>query len=178
MSGPKRTEMTIAVIGLIGVLATAVLSNFDKLFLGKEEFVASYSGYSPTNDFATEFRYYFDVSGARKTTETALRAVLNDIGNRYKSEYPENAGRIDTLMDAFRGEVPDFVDRLIRESIPIYERYFSVEDLHQLNKFYSTAPMQSLVKKTPFIVEDETRLGAQLGAELADRVNFKLQSSY
>jgi hypothetical protein len=71
----KRTDVIVAIIGLVGVLATAVFSNWSKLFPDQGVVTASYSGYKPTNDFETDFRYYVDVSSLRRTMEARADSV-------------------------------------------------------------------------------------------------------
>ena len=65
----KRGEIIIAIIGLVGVLVTGILSNWDKVFPKQNLVQATYSGYRPTGNFETELRYYFDVSGTRQALD-------------------------------------------------------------------------------------------------------------
>ena len=61
----KGNEVLIAIIGLIGNLVTAGLSNWDKIFPENNVIEAQHSGYRPTDNYETELRHYFNVSGTR-----------------------------------------------------------------------------------------------------------------
>ena len=81
----RKTEIVIAVIGLIGVIATGVLSNWEKIFAKGEVLTATYEGYSPTGNFETEFRYFFEVSGNRAMSEQLQEQIDEKHGELFKT---------------------------------------------------------------------------------------------
>src|SRR5215475_10793484 len=113
----KRSEVLIAVIGLVGVLATGVLSNWDKLFPKHDVVAATYSGYRPTGDFETEFRYYFDVSGSRLAIESMQRQFLQQMKTNLISQNPSDAEEIGKAFDIIASEGLT-VDDVIKAILP------------------------------------------------------------
>lgn len=65
----RKYEIIIAIIGLVEVITAGLISNWDKIFAGGQISQRPDSGYRPTNNFETDLRYYFEVSGTRAAIE-------------------------------------------------------------------------------------------------------------
>ena len=170
----KRNEVIIAIIGLVGVLVTGVLSNWDKLFPKDNLVQATYSGYRPTGNFETELRYYFEVSGVR----TMLEAMQEQLTQRTKadlvSKFPERARTINTVFDAVTKEAIR-LEEVIQELLPVYQKHFSLNEIQELNKFYSTEVMQGMVKKMPLVTQDAAPLQVKLMNAYLQRFEERLK---
>jgi hypothetical protein len=173
MARSKKNEITIAVIGLLGVLATATFSNWDKLFPRKGEIRASYSGYRATGDFETELRHYFDVSGTRKTVESMQKQLANNFRLTLKSKYPKDAEKIDAAMNVALEEAIS-IDEIIRKLLPVYRNHFTIPELQELNKFYSTEIMQNMVRKMPLLAQEAAPIQVEMLQEMEKRLFDKL----
>jgi hypothetical protein len=177
----KRSEIIIAIIGLVGVLATGFLSNLDKIFPKRNIVQATYSGYHPTGNFETEFRYYFEVSGLRQTLESMQQEILQNAKNAQMtalSENPSHAYEITRSLaelDAIQKEAIK-PDEIIQEAIPIYQKYFSVNEIQELNKFYSTDVMQGMVKKMPSLAHDLAPIQMKLIKDYFERLDARLSA--
>ena len=107
----------------------------------------------PTEDFATEFRTFVELSGTSDLLRDMHRTALEQV-----ERLPEN------FRDLALREVPT-PDDIVELMVPIYQRYFSLEDLQQLNMLYSGAFMREVVTKQrqlqqevlPLIVEEQQR---------------------
>ncbi len=172
-SKSKKNEITIAVIGLLGVLVTAVFSNWDKIFPNPNEVRANYSGYRATGVFETELRYLFEVSGQRIMIENLQQQAVIALRNNLIREHPENVKEINLIMDASLEEAPT-VDDIIRKLLPIYGNYFTIEELQELNKFYSTEIMQNMIIKTPALMQEFAPLQLELIQDHQVRIADKL----
>lgn len=170
----KRGEVIVAVIGLIGVLATGVLSNWDKLFHPQTVVEAKATGYAPTGDFATELRYYFDVSGTRQMMETMQRQLLLNTKADLLSKYPGEAQQIASVFNAAEREAPS-VDDVIREMMPVYQKHYSLAEIQELNKFYSTAVMRNMVNKAPQVAQDAAPIQMKIMNEYLERLDNHLK---
>lgn len=149
----KRGEIIIAIIGMVGVVLTGVLSNWDKLFPKQNVVQATYSGYRPTGSFETEFRYYFDVSGTRQGLESMQKQLLLNAKNAALAQNPGDAKEIERVFQVIEKESIK-LDDVIREVLPVYQKHFTLAELQELNKFYSTEVMQGMVKKIPLVTQD------------------------
>jgi hypothetical protein len=170
----RRGEVVIALIGLAGVLTTGVLSNWDKLFPRQNVVQATYSGYRPTGSFETEFRYYFDVSGTRQAIESMQRQLLLNAKNAALAQEPAKAKKIDEMFAVIDKESIK-IDDVIREVLPIYQKHFTLAEIQELNKFYSTEVMQTMVKKMPLITQDAAPIQIKMMQDYMQRVGARLR---
>ncbi len=172
----KRGEIVIAIFGLVGVLVTGTLSNWDKLFPKQNLVQATYSGYRPTGNFETELRYYFDVSGTRQTIESMQRQLLLAAKADLLLKNPNNAAAITNMLDAVEKEAIK-LDDVIREILPIYQKHFTLAEIQELNKFYSTEVMQGMVKKMPLLTQDAAPVQMTLMNDYFKRLNARLREA-
>jgi hypothetical protein len=59
---------------------------------------------------------------------------------------------------------------LLDKMIPIYDKYFTLEELKETNKFYSSPVGQGLVTKLPIIMQESSSVGKEWGAESIERL--------
>jgi hypothetical protein len=153
-SKPRRTrEIIVAIIGLSGVLVVGILSNLDKILPGRGKVEATYSGYQPTGDFETELRYFFDVSGTRKSTQLMSDNLFKNVRAQLIAQDPKNAERIDKIMDMAKKDAIKF-DDIFDVILPVHKKYFTTSGIQELNKFYSTRPMRDMIEKMPEVQEE------------------------
>jgi hypothetical protein len=166
-------EIIVAVIGLIGVLATALLSNWDKLF--RKVVQAQYSGYTPTKDFETELRVFFEISGSRKLLEAEQEQLLQNIRASLLVEHPGDAEKINKHIDAVRDEAIKY-EEVVKTFLPVYRKYYDIGDIQELNKFYSTDIMQNMAAKGPLIAQDLAPVQNKMFGDYMKRLNKRLNA--
>jgi Uncharacterized protein conserved in bacteria (DUF2059) len=172
----KRGEVIIAIIGMVGVVLTGVFSNWDKLFPPQNVVQATYSGYRPTGNFETEFRYFFDVSGSRQALEHMQKQVLLNSKNAALSQDPGSAKEIERAFEVIEKESIK-LDDVMREVLPIYQKHFTLAELQELNKFYSTEVMQGMTKKLPLVTQDAAPVQVRMMNDYLERVFARLQEA-
>lgn len=172
-NGSRRGEVVVAIIGLIGVLLTGVLSNWDKLFTDHDSIQVRYAGYRPTGNFETELRYFFEVSGTRAQIDLLDRQQLQHTEQFLLSKFPERSDEIRRTANAMRQEVVRY-DDAFREFLPIYQKHFTIDEIQELNKFYSSDLMQGMLKKMPLVAIDAAAVNERLMAEYVRRVEARL----
>lgn len=146
-----RPEYVVAAIGLFGGISTAVLSNWDKLT--GTTVTAEYSGYRPTGDIETELRYLLEVNGTRTMVNEMNNQVFANARTLFTQEIPDDPQRVNRLVDILKRNSFGF-DDAVSDLIPIWKRHFTLDQIQQLNKFYSTPEMQTLVKIQPAILKE------------------------
>lgn len=166
----KYIPVLVALITLLGMILGAIISNWDKLFLKPNEGLvqARYQGYKPTGDFETEFRYYMEVSGARKSTNAMKQEIIDRYKAKLKATSPEDIQRMETYIEFFEKFLDP--DKMVKEMIPLFRRYFTIEELQELNKFYSTDIMQKMVNKLPYMAHDQLDFIEKSGKEANDQL--------
>ena len=179
MPSSTKNQITIALIGLIGVLLTAVISNVDKLsivFSGKSTLVTGYSGYKPSGDFATEFKYLFNITGLETTLDSMEQQWISSSRMQDLTQHPEDKDQINAIYDAVSKEMPT-VGEIEERFLPIYQKYYTVKEIQELNKFFSTETMQDYVKKAPLVMQDATPIMLQMQSEIANRIAARLRNN-
>jgi len=176
MKQSRRGEIIIAIIGLVGVFVTATFSNWEKLFPKQDIVQATYSGYRPTGNFETEVRYYFDVFGTRQTIESMQRQLLINARVDLLSKDPNNAEEITKMFYAIEKEAIT-VDDVIREVLPVYQKHFTLAEIQELNKFYSTEVMQGMVKKMPLVTQDAAPIQMKMLNDYYERLDARIRET-
>jgi hypothetical protein len=141
---------------------------------------ATYQGYEPTGDPETELRYYFEITGERKQFDSDLRQLLDVMRTNMINQHPEDAKEINEGMNIAWEARPKFQDT-VELVVPIYMKYYTLAELQELNKFYSTATMQQMVKKDPLIQQEMGPVVQKLMVDMQQKmsaiINAKESSS-
>jgi len=167
-------EVIVAIVGVVGVIVTAVLSNWDKMFPDKNKITAKVKGYTPTGNYETELRTFFNVSGTRAVIENMTFQLLQQMMLQTIQQYPEDAEEI-TMIFRTIAEESVTLDDVIRKLLPIYQKYYSIENLQELNRFYSTEIMQQMVKHCQAMAVESAPLQLELINENQEKIFFLIE---
>jgi uncharacterized protein len=85
---------------------------------------------------------------------TNFRASMKDVP----------AGYWDSFSKKFSSA--DFLERIV----PLYDKYYSLEDLRAVNEFYSSKAGQRILKTLPQIMQESMAIGEAWGKEIGERV--------
>ena len=155
------------------MIATGALSNWDKLFPRANVVQATYSGYRPTGSIDTEIRYFLEVSGQRQMYDATQQQVLQKVREELLLKYPEDAAATTEELAILEKEAISF-DEAVKAILPVYRKHFTLAELQELNKFYSTDAMQAMVKKTPFVAQDLAPVQLKMMSDFLARVEARL----
>lgn len=139
----NRNEIIIALIGLAGVIFTAVISNTDKLF-GDDSDVRDVA-ISESNDIEVQIRYFIQVSGLRNSLETMKRIRIEKL----KEQHQTTDEVIQCVLD---NQIQN--EQLIEVMVKVFRSHVTLDELKELNRFYSSETMKSYVKASPLITRD------------------------
>lgn len=173
---PRKNEIIIAIIGLTGVLTTSLFSNWDKIYPPKNIVTSSYSGYAPTGDPQVELRYFMEITGMRSTVSGMQTEILRPIKNQIKESYKDKPEISADLLRIIDEEVEPQYDQIINAYIPLASKYFSVEELQELNKFYSTPTMREMTRKTPLLNKEFMPIAMMIAKKSEERVEQKVEA--
>jgi hypothetical protein len=176
-SHSRSTEITIAVIGLAGALATAGFSNWDKMFPGRGVVTASYQGYQPTGNFETELRYFLEVTGARKQVEEDWKNDGTEFKSAILAKHPEISAEqlkqfnkdFDEGFEAAKKAMPTF-DEQVAIILPVYSKYYSVAEIQKLIKLHSTEEMLNMSNRQNSINKELGPIWEKKMADALDKV--------
>jgi hypothetical protein len=151
VSSKKYETVIIAIIGLVGVLFTAVASNWDKLFY--HTVTATYTGYQPTGNIETEIRYLLEVNGTRAGLKEMQDGMIESAKAQLVAADPTHPEKTQKLLDFLRKNTPSYEDTL-GILIPLWEKHFNLEEVQELNRFFSTPQMQQMVSAQPQVIRE------------------------
>jgi uncharacterized protein len=106
-----------------------------------------------------EIRRMLQLTGMEKMMEqmksqmiTALRAQLNSVPDEFWT-------RFEKKMD---------INELVEKIVPLYDKYYSIEDIRAVNAFYSSEVGQRVIATLPKITKESTALGMEWGKRIGE----------
>ena len=114
-----------------------------------------------------EIRRMIDLSGVKRTMGVATSRMLQSVELRYPSVPKEVWARMASEMNT---------DDLINRLVPVYDHFYTLEDLRAINAFYSSPSGQHLVSVQPELTAAAMQTGEQWGREVAARVMSEIQA--
>jgi hypothetical protein len=157
----RRNEIIIAVIGLIGVVFTAVISNWDKMASAAS--IPSNSAVM-SNDINVQLRYFIEISGFR----ASLEALERQRAERYKVEYKADNDTVNCMLD-----MSIQTNQLVDIAVNALKNHFTLEEIKELNRINSSPAMANFAAKQPAVSLDLIK-GLEDAMERAHRRNLAL----
>ena len=122
------------------------------------------TGISPEKEAA--IRKLFEASGIRESMQQMLGGSIETVRPTMKrmlppGEYQEKL--IDLFFERFSQKMK--VDDLLELVIPIYDKYFSIEDIEGLTKFYETPAGKKALSKLTQVMMECQAAGAKFGEQ-------------
>lgn len=112
----------------------------------------------PTSVQETEkvnnIRQLLDLTGAKNISQQIMLQTLDVL----KSQYPQVPQKV---WDTFLAEVK--ADEMINEIVPIYNKYFTGEEIKQIIAFYQTPLGKKTISVLPQISRDSAIIGQKYG---------------
>lgn len=130
-------------------------------------FVATLSAtsFAQTNTKTEKIRKLLEVTGSSKLG----MQVLDNIVDMYKRSYAQ----VDhTFWDEFRKEIN--AGELVNLVIPIYDKFYTEQELTQLITFYESPLGKKVVQTLPGIMQESMRAGEEWGKQIGEKVVKRL----
>lgn len=112
-----------------------------------------------------EIRQLIELTGAANVSADALRQIIAPL----RSGFPQVP---DEFWDTFIKEVRS--EELIDLVIPIYDKYYTRAEIHDLTTFYQSPVGQKTIKVLPKLSAEAIDAGQEWGRMVADRAMRKL----
>ncbi|WP_313580474.1 DUF2059 domain-containing protein [Chishuiella sp.] len=97
--------------------------------------------------------------------------IVNKMIDIYKKNY---TGVEQKFWDDFSKEVK--TTNMLEIILPIYDKYFTEEDIDAIIAFYSTPSGKKMITNLPNITQDSMLAGQKLGREIGDKIINKLKN--
>ncbi len=127
----------------------------------------------------SDIRNLLELTGSKDLVVQMIDTGLEQMRSNFTRALPQNDRAkkfTDAFAEKFRGKLNAdlFVDRMV----PIYDKYFSVEDVKGLLKFYGTPLGQRAIKVLPQITRESQAVGFELGKKAASDTIEELKNEY
>jgi hypothetical protein len=109
----------------------------------------------------------FELTGVKNLSRQILTQLLNNV----KSDYPQVPQK---FWDRFVAELKS--DDVVDKIIPIYNKYYTNEEIKQLITFYQTPIGQKTIPVFPQVYQESYDIGRIYGKVAAQRVLKKLEA--
>ncbi len=113
-----------------------------------------------------EIRRLIELTGAANVSADTLRQIIAPL----KAGFPQVPQE---FWDTFEKEVRS--DELIDLVIPIYDKYYTRDEIHDLTSFYQSPVGQKTIKVLPKLSAEAIDAGQEWGRMVADRAMRKLK---
>jgi hypothetical protein len=104
-------------------------------------------------------------------SEKLAMQSLDKMISIYKESMPQVAAEFWNEMKK-ELKASDFIDMMV----PIYDKYYSDDDIVQLLAFYRSPIGQKVIGKTPVILEESMEAGKQWGEKVGEKVISRLKA--
>lgn len=100
------------------------------------------------------------LTGMQKLMDQMKSQMLTGLRNQMQDVPEEFWTRFEKKLD---------VNELIEKLIPIYDKYYSLEDLRAVNAFYASEVGQRLVATLPKITQESMAVGMEWGKRIGEQ---------
>ncbi|HEX4140735.1 MAG TPA: DUF2059 domain-containing protein [Candidatus Methylacidiphilales bacterium] len=114
-----------------------------------------------------EIRKLLNTTGTVKLVNQMLQQMLGTFRDRASGLPPEFWDQLQKEMDPTK-----LVDKLI----PVYDKYYTLEDLKAVNAFYQTPAGQHLLQVQPQILKESMGIGQQWGREAGMKAMLEIEN--
>jgi hypothetical protein len=124
-----------------------------------------------SDEYKSQLREMLTVSGSLEGARQVVPQLLALV-KQQQPEISDEACR--KVEETFNVKV---IDRMVDLYAPIYIKYLTLDDLKQIVAFYQTPAGKKWGEATPSITLEGTKMGQQLGMELAGEIQQALQEA-
>jgi uncharacterized protein len=113
-----------------------------------------------------EIRKLLELTGTVKMTRQVMAQMISNFRM-------QNSGVSSEFWDRFEKEMN--LQELVDKMVPIYAKYYSLDDLKAVNAFYETPAGQRVLAATPQIMQESMQIGQDWGREVVNRLLIELK---
>jgi len=129
-------------------------------------FGLSITGFSQSSSKQQAIRELLEVTGSAKIGVQ----VLNNMVSTYQKSYTKADS---SFWDEFMKEVSP--DGFVSITIPIYDKYFTEEEIRQIIAFYKTPIGQKIISTMPSVMREAMNAGEAWGKEIGEKILKRLK---
>jgi hypothetical protein len=115
---------------------------------------------------AAEIRKLLEATGTLKIMNQVMDQMIES-SKKTNPEIPE----VFWVRFKSKNNLDDLMDKLV----PVYDKYYSLDDLKAINAFYATPAGQHMVSSLPFIMKDSMAIGQEWGTAMGEKIEKEMK---
>jgi hypothetical protein len=121
--------------------------------------------------YVEKLRDLVEIAEMQKSYEVITRKLIDT----YKTRNPE----VDEIFwNELYLEINNRTSKdLAKLFLPLYQKYFSIEDIENMIEFYKTPTGQKYVDNMPALISESVNLGQLWGIEIGKQIRLRLKST-
>jgi uncharacterized protein len=126
-----------------------------------------------------DIRKLLELTGATTTMETTMQSMEKSIKPMLANSLPPGDYR-ETLINLFFEKFHAKMDtqKLIDLAVPLYDKYYTAEDIKGLIQFYQTPLGRKTVKALPSLMGELTEAGQKMGQDFARQSMMEVMAEH
>jgi len=125
---------------------------------------AAYQSIDPAK--AAEIRKMLELTGTVKLMKQVMNQMIDSFKTRNSHVSSEFWDRFESNLDT-----NDLVDKMI----PLYDKYYTLDDLKAINAFYESPAGQRVLAVTPQIMHESMQIGQEWGRGVGAKIATELE---
>lgn len=114
-----------------------------------------------------EIRKLLEMTGTVKLVNQMLGQMMETLRGRSSGLPPEFWDQLQKDMDPAK---------LVEKLIPVYDKYYSTDDLKAVNAFYQTPAGQHLLQVQPMVMKESMTIGQNWGREVGMKAMLEIEN--
>ncbi|HYL65198.1 MAG TPA: DUF2059 domain-containing protein [Candidatus Methylomirabilis sp.] len=131
----------------------------------------------PAKDAA--IRRLFDVQGTKESMRQVMAGMTANMKPILESSLPPGEYRtqlIDLFLQRFQAKLT--IDQLMELAVPVYDKYFSLEEIDGLTKFYQTPLGKKAISVLPQVLLETQSAGSKLGQQIGRQAMMEVLAEH
>lgn len=131
----------------------------------------------PAKDAA--IRRLFDVQGTKESMRQVMSGMTSNMRPILESSLPPGEYRaqlIELFLERFQSKLS--LDELVELAIPVYDKYFSLEEIDGLTRFYQTPLGKKAISVLPQVLLETQSAGSKLGEQIGRQAMMEVLAEH
>jgi uncharacterized protein len=115
------------------------------------------------NEYKNEVLKYFELTNSADLSKQIVNQMIDTYKKSLK-QVPEE------IWDDLKNEFENSSQNILENLIPIYYKYYTIDDIKKLNEFYDSEIGKKIIKYQSQIAKESYDIGVEWGKEIGNRI--------
>jgi hypothetical protein len=131
----------------------------------------------PTKE--ADIRRLLDLIGANQRMKQMARMMMTELRPAFEQDFPA-AQRNPKLVDIFLKKIETRMGsgEILELFVPLYDKYFTDDDIKEIIHFYESPLGQKYLRVTPQLTQETFEAASKLGKKMYDEIEKEMETEY